>query len=345
MDFLRTGFWGLSRLSGGCTIAALLAFVLTACTPRVFPPGPPVVAPRLHSQHFVASDGVVLPLRRWLPVGVPRAVVVAVHGFNDYSRFFERPAAFLARRGVASYAYDQRGFGGAPRRGLWAGLDAYRRDLVEFTTVVRAAHPGIPVFLLGESMGAAVVITALSAAPAPAVHGAILVAPAIWARHTMPWYQRAALWLSAHTLPELTVTGRSLKRIPTDNIEVLRELARDPRVIKETRIDAVYGLANLMDAALAEAPSLQVPVLVLYGKRDQIIPKKPILRLLHKLAGRNGVRIAIYPRGYHLLLRDRSAGEPLRDIAAWLAAPARASLPASRELPQAGAAAAGADGG
>ena len=73
----------------------------------------------------MAADGAELPLRSWLPqAGPPDAVLVALHGFNDYSNFFDGPGRWLAGRGIASYAYDQRGFGGAPHRGLWAGTEA-----------------------------------------------------------------------------------------------------------------------------------------------------------------------------------------------------------------------------
>ena len=71
-----------------------------------------------------AADGQVLPLRKWLPDGAVKAVILALHGFNDYSNAFEGPGEVWAHRGIATYAYDQRGFGGAPGRGLWPGRAA-----------------------------------------------------------------------------------------------------------------------------------------------------------------------------------------------------------------------------
>src|SRR5919199_2038019 len=77
-------------------------------------------SPRLEAQRFVTADGAVLPLRRWLPEGAPKAVVLALHGFNDYSNGFAAPGPEWAAEGIATYAYDQRGFGAAPQRGQWA---------------------------------------------------------------------------------------------------------------------------------------------------------------------------------------------------------------------------------
>ncbi len=73
----------------------LLLAALTGCAPRLQEPGPLATAPvgpRLDDAGLATADGLVLPVRRWLPAGAPRAVIVAVHGFNDYSNAFQAPA-------------------------------------------------------------------------------------------------------------------------------------------------------------------------------------------------------------------------------------------------------------
>jgi alpha-beta hydrolase superfamily lysophospholipase len=285
------------------------------------PPQPPSAfwPPQLAAAHFVASDGSVLPVRRWLPDrDPPQAAVVALHGFNDYSRAFEMPGAFFQSHGVACYAYDQRGFGQAPGHGTWPGIASYVDDLTQFTAAVRQRHPGIPVYVLGESMGAAVAIVAMTSKRRPAADGLILSAPAVWSRDTMPWYQRALLETSVRTMPWLRVTGDGLGFMPSDNIEVLRGLGRDPQVIKATRIDAIYGLVDLMDEAMARVDRIDLPTLLLIGDRDEIIPKEPMQRLLERLPRRHATRVATYADGYHLLLRDLQAEKPWRDIVAWI---------------------------
>jgi len=152
----------------------------------------------------------------------------------------------------------------------------------------------------------------------PQVDGVILVAPAVWGRETMPWYQRWLLAIASHTVPWLKLDGKGLlKVIASDNSTMLRALGRDPLVIKATRIDTVYGLTNLMDEALLRAGKLKVPTLVLYGQNDQIIPKRPMLLMLEKVSA--PVRKAFYDSGYHMLLRDLQGEKPLADIAAWIA--------------------------
>lgn len=281
----------------------------------------------------MTADGLALPLRVWLPEeGPPRAAILALHGFNDYSNAFDGPGRYWAARGIATYAYDQRGFGAAPNRGLWAGATAMVDDLRVATALVRARHPGVPLYILGDSMGGAVALVGASAATPPDADGVILVAPAVWARSTMPLTHRVALWIGAHTIPWAKVTGRGLKIQASDNIEMLRGLGRDPLVIKATRIDTISGLADLMDLALARAPHLGLPALLLYGARDEIIPEDPTLALWRELpaAARRAQRRALYANGWHMLLRDLGAETVLNDIAQWIADP-RAPLPSGAD--------------
>ncbi|MGR9101186.1 MAG: alpha/beta hydrolase, partial [Gammaproteobacteria bacterium] len=302
----------------------LLILMLTGCMPAIHPPGEKIQSGRILTDRFVTEDGSELRLRSWLPgEGRTRAVIIALHGFNDYSRFFEQPAAYFSSRGIACYAYDQRGFGESPNRGLWAGIEAYAEDAASFARLVRSRHPGAPVYLLGESMGGAVAIVA-SSQPRPAdFDGVILAAPAVWNRKAMPWYQRALLWTLAHTLPWLTLTGEGVEVTPSDNIEMLKALGRDPLVIKESRVETLYGLANLMDAAFAGAEDMRGALLMLYGEKDDIIPKEPIYRFVHNLEKQDSDAkdIAIYENGYHMLLRDLQAEVYWKDIENWIFSP------------------------
>lgn len=299
----------------------LSALFLAGCSipPRSSVPGQAHIAP----QAFITTDGQLLPLHAWLPERDPQAVIVALHGFNDYGRFIEQPAKFFQAQGIAVYAYDQRGFGAAPKRGRWEGVKAYVQDLIDFTELIRRRYPETPLYVLGESMGGAVAILAASRGLARYVDGLILAAPAVWARRFMPWYQRGLLAIASRLVPWVELTGESLHILASDNLEMLRALGRDPLVIKATRIDAIAGLADLMDQAMKAAPSLHLPTLYLYGAQDQVIPPDPTRGFLRRVDPTT-VRLAWYERGYHMLLRDLQAEQYWRDILAWIQNP---SLP------------------
>ena len=304
-------------------LCGALALAFGACAPRIEPAGPFLSPPQLKGDRIVAADGAVLPLRRWLPDRPPRAVILALHGFNDYSRAFERPGEYWSKKRIATYAYDQRGFGEAPHRGVWAGHETMAADAAAVLDLVRARHPRIPVYVLGESMGGAI---AMIAAPTLQADGLILVAPALRGRRQLGLLARAALWLAARTIPWYPLTAEGLNVQASDNAGMLSALGRDPLIIKRTRVDAVEGLVNAMDAALGTAPRL--PSLVLFGTRDELVPTEPALAMFRDLPA----RVALYRNGWHMLLRDLNAQIVLDDIAAWIADPA-APLPSGSDAP------------
>jgi acylglycerol lipase len=286
----------------------------------------PSTQPRFTATGFITTDGLRLPLRQWLPLGPPRAVILALHGFNDYSRAFEAPATAWAKEGIASFAYDQRGFGAAPERGLWPGRAALAADAATACQILHRRYPGVPLYLMGESMGGAVAVLAVtgeSGTPIPDVDGVILSAPAVWGRSSMGFVPRIALFVGVRLFPSLTLTGQSLHIMASDNIPMLRALGRDPLVIKETRVDTVWGLVNLMDAALASAPRIRVPLLVMYGAHDEIIPKRPMRQFVRTLPQdpRYRCSFAYYRRGYHMLLRDLEGPVVSADVAEWILMP------------------------
>jgi len=302
------------------TVLALAAVAFTtACMPRLQPLGPALTEPQLRDHRFVTRDGIELPLRIWLPEGEPKAVILGLHGFNDYSEAFIEPANLWRRLGIATYAYDQRGFGRTPNRGVWPGTTVLADDAEDMARLLRRRYPHTPIYIAGESMGGAVAIVALADDQTLPVDGLILLAPAVWSRATMGPFQSGLLWLAAHSVPWMTVTGQGLHIKPSDNIAMLRALARDPLVIKETRIDTIYGLANLMDAAMADAGDLRAPVLVQYGDRDEVIPRDPLIEFVRRLAkADHRTSVAFYRKGYHMLLRDLSGEVVMRDVAAWI---------------------------
>ncbi len=255
-----------------------------------------------------------------MPADDISGVIIAVHGFNDYSDFIKDSALFFEKRKLAVYSYDQRGFGETETRGRWSGWKAMTNDLTTFIALIKQVHPDTPVFILGVSMGGAVTIITMTQSASPDVHGVILVAPAVWARSEMPFFQRLVLWIAAHTIPWKKVTGQSLGITASDNIEMLEELGKDPLVIKETRIEALYGMSDLMDKAFESAEGFRVMSLILYGEKDEIIPREPIFDFYERLPLRSQdqQRMILYENGYHMLLRDLQSEKVMKDIVDWI---------------------------
>ncbi len=295
------------RVLFNCPMSALkllsgliVLLLLMSCAPTFAPAVEGSATPMVTDEAIVARDGARLPLRRWEAAGEyagkPRAVIVALHGMGDYSNAFAMPAEFWAKAGITTLAYDQRGFGKSEKPGLWAGADSMRSDLNDAVAAARTRYPDLPVYALGESMGGAVVLSALGSAQPPAVDGAILVAPAVWSRGDMPVLYRAALFLGAHLLPGMILSnnaaGRVKKIMASDNIPMLVALGRDPLFQKQTRTGTLYGLVNLMDEARTAPDRIKTapPILFLYGANDQVIPAKPTEAVIAGLGSKATVR-------------------------------------------------------
>lgn len=283
----------------------------------------PVLAATPHV--FDLPGGGRLSARVWASPQ-PRHIVLGVHGFNDYSKAFEPLAQHLAGELQATvYAYDQRGFGANPQPGLWPGADTLLADLRHIAAHLRQRHPGLPLTVVGESMGGAVVLVAAGESPGLQADQLVLQAPAVWGASSMPWYQRLSLQFMNAVAPDMVFTGRGLPSLgirPTNDPEVARDLSRDPLFIKDTRVSSLAGVTALMGRAqnLTTLPSQRS--LVLYGLRDRIIPPSPVCDWLTRLSAAphpgTAPEFVIYPEGWHLLTRQLHTREVLHDLSRWL---------------------------
>ncbi len=302
----------------------LLVLLLASCTglPRLGVPVTPVPAfLRQADDVFTMPDGARLPVKTWTPIGRPRAVILALHGFNDSRDAWDLPGPTLALAGMAVFAPDQRGFGAAPGRGFWPGARVLADDARSMLETLRLRYPGVPLYAMGESMGGAVLMTLAGRADAPAVDGWILLTPAVWGRKQMGIAISSGLWLVSSALPGLSVTGAEipLKIMASDNREALLKLAHDPLTIRRTRFDTLRGLADLMDDAQAAAPRLRGRVFALYGAEDHVVPEDAAARAWSRMP--TGTRFGFYRQGYHLLLRDVNRALPTGDVISWIERP------------------------
>lgn len=328
-------------------LAAISAAVmLSACTPlMVQQAGAPPMGfqgPRLEGESFVSFDGARLGLTRWEAQGEPVAVVIALHGMNDYANAFHLAAPYWAEHGVTTYAYDQRGFGRSPNRGVWGGDELMIEDLRTMVALARTRHPGLPVIVAGESMGGAVAIAGFASDRPPGADRLILMAPAVWGWSNQPLPYKTMLWLAARfTGSHVYTPPRWLtKRVqPTDNRQELIAMGRDPLMTWGARSDALYGLVAMMERAWSSIDEVKVPILYIYGANDEIIPQDPSFEAASKLKPQD--RSAYYAKGWHLMTRDLQGSVVWADLLSFIKTPeaplpsGAPPIPGARTLPNA----------
>ena len=306
-------------------ISLLTAYYLSSSQAFAFDKTTPtnLLAPNL--THFKTQDGSTLEARVWND-SKPQHIVLGVHGFNDYSKSFERLAQHLVTETQATvYAYDQRGFGANPQPGVWPGSQELINNLRHIAAQLRERYPDLPLTVIGESMGGAVLLVAASESPGLSADQLILKAPAVWGAQSMPFYQRLSLYTMNLIAPEMSFTGRGLSSLgirPTDDPEVSRDLSRDPLVIKATRVSSLAGVTELMGRAQGQTNLPPQRILLLYGLRDRIIPPQPVCDWLTNLNSAAPTTLKadfiVYKEGWHMLTRQLSARETVEDIAHWI---------------------------
>lgn len=267
---------------------------------------------------FAGAGGLPLYYQAWTRPDHPtrKAVLINLHGLGDHSGLYPTIASHFPARGVALYAYDMRGNGRSPgQRAYLGGWHEYRDDLRAFVDRVRTWERDLPIFLLGNSLGGLVVLEYALRHPGE-LAGVIAAAPPL-GRLGVP--------------PLLMTLGRVMSRIfPRFSLEVgmdLSGLARDPKVIETVVTDPLFhrrGTARLsteVTAAIsrvhAGAPDLAVPLLILHGSADRMVPVDGSREFFSKVRYPDR-EFREYPDAYHGLFADIGHQTVLADLARWI---------------------------
>lgn len=270
-----------------------------------------------HTQATIAaSDGTLLYVQAWRPRAAAQAALVVVHGLRDHSSRYAELGKELAKRGWVVYAFDLRGHGRSQGpRALVERFDRLVFDLATVMEEVRGREPDLPVFLMGHSMGGAVAAIYAQTQPPPRIDGLILSAPALGALVS----QGAACGANVLTdfAPNAPALELDLATWSTD-ARVLEDNRRDPLVYQ--RPAPVITGASLIEGAeqaLAEAPYLRLPLLVLHGEGDEITHAEQSRRFVERTRS-SDKELRTYPGLFHDLWHEPDHRPVMEDLTRWL---------------------------
>ncbi len=264
--------------------------------------------------------GVGLFCQTWSPEETERtgASAVFVHGIGDHGGRHLRLFEALVAAGLTVVAPDMRGHGRSPgQRGHIDSWDDFREDLDAVVEQAASSRRGAGVFVIGHSLGGLIVLEYALKRP-ERLRGVVAMSPAL-ALDGIPRWQ--------------IVASRALNRIvPRFSMKVGLDsggISRDPSVKEADDVDPlVHSLGSVrlgvevqkaLEWTLAHASELRVPLLIVHGTADTVVPPAASLAFYERTTLADRTRIE-YPGGYHELDNDYTRDKALPDISAWIAA-------------------------
>jgi alpha-beta hydrolase superfamily lysophospholipase len=286
-----------------------------------------------------AIDGLPLFVYRWLPAGTPRGIVQVAHGMSEHGGRYQALAQALNQAGFAVYAQDHRGHGrtavSADDLGYfgasWATVVA---DLGTVRNRIAADFPGLPIVLLGHSMGA-FLAQQNAGERSEGLSGLILTGTYRESRalaQAGAWLARLERWRlgprgHSRILRALTLGAFNRRFAPTRT--AYDWLSRDPQAVDAYLADPHCGFAPSVQlwlellGALAvglPVPAPDLPVCVLGGERDPVCGPDPSARKLTAQLRASSAQVThhVYPGARHELFHETNQAEVTRDLLAWL---------------------------
>lgn len=274
-------------------------------------------------EHIVASDGHRLFARHWRPSGSPRGFVIALHGIQSHSGWYEFSSGRLCEAGYDVLFLDRRGSGrNFSRRGDVPHGDRLINDVVQVLSGVRRHRdrvaPTAPVVLLAVSWGGK--LAAVTAARRPELIGGLaLLYPGLCARVQPTASQRARLWLARqldvrHKRIEIPLNGPALFTAEPRWQEFIRH---DPLALREVTSGFLLAHQDLTRESLAAAPQIHCPTLLMLAGRDQIIDNAATKSWAQRLGTRE-LTLHEYPDAQHTLEFEPRPDRFVNDLLTWL---------------------------
>lgn len=228
----------------------------------------------------------------------PRACLIVLHGLAEHHGRYIPTIESVAAAGIACFAYDCRGHGRSPgARGDIERFSSFAEDFRAICAGVARAHPGLPLFVYGHSLGSIVAIQ-VALDRANRLAGVIVTGTAVRAVPDWP----PALWKiarhAAGVAPWLRVPLPLKAEALTHDLKIRQEYLNDPLILKKATVRLLTELGLACDDSLRRAPEIQVPWLAIHGELDTIAPVRGAQIFIDRL-GAADKQLHIYPGLLH----------------------------------------------
>ncbi len=253
----------------------------------------------------------------WLPDGELRAVLLVVPGLAEHSGRYTNLVNYFVPRGYAVYGLDHCGHGKS--QGLRCHVERfsdYLDDLKTFFDLVRADHGAADIFLVGHSMGGTIA-TAYAIRHQEELAGLILSAATLKVGSGITPLQILAARVLSAVLPKMGVSVLDSSAISQDQA-VVDAYDNDPLVYRG-KIRARLGaeLLRTLQALPDQMPQINLPILIMQGKADQLSDPEGSKMLYEKVASKDKT-LRLYEGQYHEIFNEPGRGQVFADMEEWL---------------------------
>ena len=240
--------------------------------------------------------------RRIVPDGTPRGVVVVSHGYAEHCGRYREWAEHLASRGLAAVGLDHRGHGTSEGpRGHCRDFEEYVADVRTLVGMAEEWWPGTPRLLFGHSMGGLIAFLYLLR-HGDTVRAGALSSPAFALPPQGPRWQLALVGLLARIVPRFGFTTALEPDALARDPEVGRAYVADPLVHRRATAAFARAFTRAQAYALAEAPRVVTPVLILQAEADRLVSPSGATAIGARL--RCTHEVELLPGYYHELLNE-----------------------------------------
>ncbi|XP_015977435.1 monoglyceride lipase isoform X1 [Rousettus aegyptiacus] len=254
--------------------------------------------------HLVNADGQYLFCKYWKPAGTPKALVFVSHGAGEHCGRYDELAQMLVGLELLVFAHDHVGHGQSEgERMVVSDFHVFIRDVLQHVDFVQKDYPGVPIFLLGHSMGGAIAI--LTAAERPGhFSGMVLISPLVLASpESATTFKVLAVKVLNFVLPNLSMGPIDTSALSRNKTEV--DLYNTDPLICRAGLKVCFGiqLLNAISRVERALPKLTLPFLLLQGSADRLCDSKGAYLLMESAKSQDKT-LKIYEGAYHVLHKE-----------------------------------------
>jgi len=272
----------------------------------------------IHNEtYFEGLEGISLYSQCWLPEISTRAVIAIVHGIGEHSGRYMNVVDYMIPNQIGVYGYDLRGHGKSPgQRGHLDSWNQYRIDLLCFLRMIRDKQLECPIFLMGHSFGALIVLD-LIFSENEELEGAIISGTPIDPVGAAKPYLVALARLLSRVYPRFSI-GFGLDQ---------NALSRDPSVVKAYKADplvhgkvsARWGTESLsaVESVKMHVEDINIPILIIHGGADRINSAEGTRKFFDQIRFHDKEFLG-YPDSYHEVHNDLDCHKMLSDLLDWI---------------------------